>query len=412
LENKDSFTPRLQGVGNMETNAIQTQQAGQDWMNTEVMVQRINKMHDLMKRVMKPDNHYGVIPGCRQQSLYQPGSQLLSLVFKIGHEPTVEDLSSSDEVHYRVTDRVFDQVTGQTITYGTGECSSSEDKYAWRRANVSAEFDNTPPDRRRLKYTSYNGKNQETNQVRTNPKDVANTVLKMAKKRANVNGTIEALAASELFTQDIEDLPPGMDIDNNAGRAPSSKPDVKMPQESQGQGNSAGSQAETTNPTTQGSEAPTEEQRKVGKLISEKQEKRIYGICQKAGLDVGDVKVWIKLQYKKNHLHEITWANKEYDTICSRIEGNSAEIRRFAEAAKANAAKKAAAPVATQEQAPAAPAPEADTRDKLLSTLRDLAVFKVVEDRLEDICSTEFSKSSDELTEKEIQSMIEIVRGM
>jgi hypothetical protein len=395
----------------METNAIQTQQAGQDWMNTEVMVQRINKMHDLMKRVMKPDNHYGIISGCRQNSLLQPGSQMLSLVFKIGHEPTVEDLSTSDEVHYRVTDRVFDQVTGQTITYGAGECSSSEDKYAWRRANSQAEFENTPPDRRRIKYTSYNNKDQETMQVHTNPKDVANTVLKMAKKRANVNGTIEALAASEIFTQDIEDLPSGMDMGNDAGRAPSSKPDVKMPQESQGHGNSAGSQAETTNDTTQGSEAPTEEQRKARKLISEKQEKRIYGICQMAGLDVGDLKVWIKLQYKKNHLHEITWANKEYDTICSRIEGNSTEIRRFAEAAKANAAKKAAAP-APQEQAPTAPAPEASAKDKLLSTLRDLAAFKVVEDRLEDICSAEFSKSSDELTEKEIQSIIEIVKAM
>jgi len=36
---------------------------------------------------------------------------------------------------------------------------------------------------------------------------VANTILKMAKKRAQVDAVITATAASDIFTQDIEDLP-------------------------------------------------------------------------------------------------------------------------------------------------------------------------------------------------------------
>jgi hypothetical protein len=50
---------------------------------------------------------------------------------------------------------------------------------------------------------------QETGRVE-NPDiaDVYNTVLKMAKKRAQVDATLTAVGASDLLTQDLEDLPP------------------------------------------------------------------------------------------------------------------------------------------------------------------------------------------------------------
>lgn len=40
-----------------------------------------------------------------------------------------------------------------------------------------------------------------------NPADYYNTVLKMAKKRAHVDAVLTATAASDIFTQDIEDMP-------------------------------------------------------------------------------------------------------------------------------------------------------------------------------------------------------------
>jgi hypothetical protein len=39
-----------------------------------------------------------------------------------------------------------------------------------------------------------------------NPADVANTILKMAKKRAQIDMTLTATAASDVFEQDLEDL--------------------------------------------------------------------------------------------------------------------------------------------------------------------------------------------------------------
>jgi hypothetical protein len=202
-------------------NVNQTQDLAQ-WMNPKTLVARLNRLKEVYRTVMKPDVHYGKIPGCSQDSLWQPGSQVLCLCFGLGHEPTnVEEFKDDDEIRYRVTDRVFDQKTGITIGYGIGECSSSEEKYKWKKAVSQKEFDATDDDRKRIKY----GKDYEVNQVRTNPADVANTILKMARKRANVNGTIEALAASEVFTQDLEDLPEGMDLGRDNAKG-STKPVV------------------------------------------------------------------------------------------------------------------------------------------------------------------------------------------
>lgn len=205
-------------------NADQSQ-AVTSWLDPKQLVSRVKRLQDIMKTVMCKDAHYGVIPGCAQNSLYQPGSQLLSMAFGIGHEPTVEEFRSQSETRYRVTDRVFDQKTGMTLGYGIGECSTSEDKYAWRKGK-GTEWDNTPEDLRREKY----GDSYTTKQVRTNPSDVANTVLKMARKRANVNGTIEVLAASETFTQDIEDLADVMDVGSAQRGKTSTKPNINPEQ--------------------------------------------------------------------------------------------------------------------------------------------------------------------------------------
>jgi len=44
------------------------------------------------------------------------------------------------------------------------------------------------------------------NQVRTNPADAANTILKMAEKRAKVDLALSFSGASDVFSQDLDDL--------------------------------------------------------------------------------------------------------------------------------------------------------------------------------------------------------------
>ena len=52
--------------------------------------------------------------------------------------------------------------------------------------------------------------------------DVYNTVLKMAKKRALVDATLTATAASDIFTQDVEDFGPEPVAATRASRGGSS----------------------------------------------------------------------------------------------------------------------------------------------------------------------------------------------
>ena len=72
---------------------------------------------------------------------------------------------------------------------------------------------------RRIKFAKWNNKVEKRQQVRTEPADAANTALKMACKRAKIAMTLNVLAASDIFTQDIEDLPPELQEREDARQA-------------------------------------------------------------------------------------------------------------------------------------------------------------------------------------------------
>jgi hypothetical protein len=177
---------------------------------------QVHRIQEVMQAVMKPEMHYGKIPGTDKPTLYKAGSEVLLSTFRISVEPEVVDMSTADEIRYQVRARGVHMSSGVTVGIGIGEASSNEDKYKWRAAVCDEEFNDTDEDRRRVKYGWRWGEARgekvtfKVKQVRANPSDIANTILKMAKKRAQIDLTLTALAASDIFTQDIEDLPENM----------------------------------------------------------------------------------------------------------------------------------------------------------------------------------------------------------
>ncbi|MDH4581421.1 hypothetical protein E8F20_05965 [Pseudomonas sp. BN415] len=169
--------------------------------------QRVNLVQEVMQGIMKRDTHYGTIPGTPKPTLYKPGAEVLCVTFRVAQEYEIEDLSTADMARYRVTCIGVHQTTGIKLGEGVGECSSGEEKYKWRGAICSEEFDATPENMRRIKFSKYRGAVEKKAQVRTEAADLANTVLKMACKRAMIAMTLNVTAASDIFTQDIEDLP-------------------------------------------------------------------------------------------------------------------------------------------------------------------------------------------------------------
>ena len=207
---------------------------------------QVNRIQEVMQAVMKDGTHYGVIPGTPKPSLWKPGAEVLCATFHIAPSFKIEDLSDHDAVRYRMTCIGTHQATGIVMGEGVGECSSNEEKYKWRKA-YQREFDATPTDRRRVKfgYDKYKKQDYEIMQVRTEPADIANTVLKMAAKRAQVAMALNVTAASDIFTQDIEDLPEGMQIEGEQ-RATVRKPAAKSKAKAETKGEDKTGQQATT----------------------------------------------------------------------------------------------------------------------------------------------------------------------
>jgi hypothetical protein len=200
---------------------------------------RVNAIQQVMQAVMKKETHYGVIPGTgNKPTLLKAGSEVLLTTFRLAVEPIVEDLSTEDEARYRVLTRIttFD---GTFVGSGIGEATSDEEKYKWRAAVCKEEFDATPEDRRRSKWQKgwQDKPPRQIQQVRMNIADVRNTVLKMAKKRSQIDACLTVLGASDIFTQDIEDMPEEYRNQGGQQQQPSGNGSAGGPQrKSQGNG--------------------------------------------------------------------------------------------------------------------------------------------------------------------------------
>lgn len=169
---------------------------------------QVNLIQEVMQSVMKDGTHFGLIPGAgKKPTLFKAGAEKLASTFRLAADPEVEELSYGDEYRVRIKARILEMGSGRFVGAGVGECSSNESKYMWRAAVCDEEFDQTPELQRRLKWNRGNTGAWSQKQVRMNVADVANTVLKMAKKRALVDGILTVTGASDIFTQDIEELP-------------------------------------------------------------------------------------------------------------------------------------------------------------------------------------------------------------
>ena len=194
----------------------QMQTAGQ-------MKAQVQRIQEVMKAVMKEGTHYGAVKGCGDKPiLLKPGAEVLMATFRLAVDPQVEEIPTNGGFTYRVKAVITDQRTGMFLGAGIGEASTKEEKYHWQKAVSDAHFEATPEDERRVKY----GYDYETNQVLTNPADKANTVLKMAKKRALVDAVLTITAASDIFTQDLEPEPEG----DGSGEPKLNKTDTVKPE--------------------------------------------------------------------------------------------------------------------------------------------------------------------------------------
>lgn len=185
---------------------------------------QVNRIQALMKNVMQPDQHYGVIPGCgAKPTLLQPGAEKIAMMF--GWTATYDvERHEEDSGHreYDVTCTLTNRQTGELMGMGVGLCSTKESKYRYRSGGGFEPTGQPIPRDARERKADYRRQGLGMKKVDgewlwvhfsdekvENPDiaDTYNTVLKMAKKRAFVDAVKSTAAASDVFTQDIEELP-------------------------------------------------------------------------------------------------------------------------------------------------------------------------------------------------------------
>lgn len=241
---------------------------------------------EVMKTAMTPNQDYGIIPGTPKPTLYKPGSEKILAIFHLGIRPRVEDLSTADTIRYRVHAEIFHQPTGLVLGEGIGEASSAESKYQWRAVVCDEEWEDTPEDRSRVKWKKGDRGPYAVRQVRADMDDVANTVLKMAKKRAQIDATLTTTAASDIFAQDLEEL-------KAAGLDPDESP---SPQQAQQQPEGLERKAApAVKPPAAG--APNEN---GAKCITEEQGRRFWAIAMGRTSDYKGIMEYLK------HVHGVT----------------------------------------------------------------------------------------------------------
>ena len=187
--------------------------AVQGELTIEQLVEQAKKIQQAMKAVMREGEHYGVIPGTGgKPTLLKPGAEKLCLLFRL--DPQYEVIRSTEAdnlVSYTVRATIYHAPTGNRLASGMGQANSREGKYRYRWE--ATEEKPTKKEAEEIKAKGLGRWRKISGQwvwhVRVendNALDQANTLLKMACKRALVAGILNATAASDIFTQDLEEL--------------------------------------------------------------------------------------------------------------------------------------------------------------------------------------------------------------
>lgn len=194
---------------------------------------QVNLIQEVMRAVMKDGEHYGKIPGCGDKpSLLQPGAQKLIMTFRLVPDAEVEVIDLQHPTifghrEYRVKVRMSAQ-NGVFLGSGVGSCNTMEKKYRFRPG--PSELTETPVPKeywdlrkedgaKAMELIGGKGHTPKKNDAgqwviaiqgepieHDNPADYYNTCEKMAFKRALVSATLTVTAASDIFTQDVEEM--------------------------------------------------------------------------------------------------------------------------------------------------------------------------------------------------------------
>lgn len=331
---------------------------------------RVNAVQHIYREIMQEGKEgggdYGIIPGCgKKPSLLKAGAEKLIMAFRLSAK--ISDVTEINlpggHREYRVLTSLY-APDGSHIADGTGMCSSMESKYRYRGGLRESTGQPVPAEYWNLKKAGKIGEalaaiggegfgvmkdgpdwvicKHGEKMENPDPADQFNTILKMAKKRSLIDAVLTGTGASDIFTQDIEDMNIGAAAQPATGKPEVRQPEAKTPPPppacclkcgTEGPVNKAGmcDMCATVHPeaapaaqtsdsqTAQAPKTMSAADRKKFGYISEAQEKRLCAIAKEHGLNDSEVKAEVWAKFNIEHCYQIPW--KQYDAVIEHIKG-------------------------------------------------------------------------------------------
>lgn len=162
--------------------------------NLDAEIQKAVQMRTALDKLFNSLLQQGIdfdrIPGTDKPTLLKPGAELLCQIFRLatGEPKIINAIEDFDKgiFSYTISIQILHRDTGMLVATGIGSANSQEVKYKYRNVTEDGE---------KIKV------------LNPEPADQQNTLVKMAAKRAFIDGVLKATGASRMFTQDVEDMP-------------------------------------------------------------------------------------------------------------------------------------------------------------------------------------------------------------
>jgi hypothetical protein len=156
----------------------------------EKLIKQQERINEVVAKLLHEGTDFAVIPGTDRPSLLKPGAERILWAFNCG-------------AHYEILDREIDH--DREVTYQTrdGRTLTSIGLY---RFIVLCRLVSRGGKHPQCIGTGIGSASTLESKYISRPRDLENTVLKMAQKRALVAAVLNAFALSGRFTQDVEDM--------------------------------------------------------------------------------------------------------------------------------------------------------------------------------------------------------------
>lgn len=170
----DAYPAKIitKGEENMSDNKSLSVIDGVEIQDIQRTMTKIAQFQKVVQSQLRQNHDFGVIPGTPKPTLLKPGAEKILMLLGLRSEFDIVDCTRDFEkgfFQYQVKAKLYKG--DMLVTEGLGSCNTQETRY-----------------------------------IKQNPFTIDNTVLKMAKKRALIDGALLVGSLSDIFIQDLEDL--------------------------------------------------------------------------------------------------------------------------------------------------------------------------------------------------------------